>query len=689
MLLDTSVRASVLAKSRYLISSHGIAERATRGPAGFLAALWLALVFLSPMVLLAQGPKPVIPKPKAKPETTPAQPSTGAHEITPEDVGPFLDGIFPQQLSREDIAGAVVAVVKDGKVIYVKGYGYSDVEKKKPVSPDATLFRPGSISKLFTWTAVMQLVEQGKLDLDRDVNDYVDFKIPAKFGKPITLRNIMTHTPGFEETVEELFVRKAQDLTPLSQYLPSHMPERIFPPGTTPAYSNYATTIAGYIVQRVSGQPFDDYIEQHILQPLGMKHCTFRQPLPADLEPMMSKGYNVASEPAKSFEFVEAAPAGSSSVTASDMTHFMMAHLQDGQYEGARILRPETAELMHSRQFENLPTMNAMALGFYEETRNGHRIIGHGGDTEFFHSDLHLVLDQQVGFFVSYNSAGKGEVSNREAVWHAFLDRYFPYEPPAGSAVSTSEQDTQSVAGHYIVSRRSESNFLAVLSVAGETKISRNDDGTISSPDLKERSGVPKKFREIDPLLFRDVNSQDLLGFKRDSSGRLVAVIDFPFMVFQEAPWYENSALHLPLVIGGLAIMLLALIFWPVAAVLRKHYGKPMSLGPRERKLHLFTRIDCLLYLVFFASFGGFFTVALKDIGLFSPRGVPWLHLIQFVGWIAVLGSLVAFYNAFLAWRDSSRWLWSRIGESLIALACVAVIWFLFTWNLLKWVTRF
>src|SRR5436305_2296189 len=375
------------------------------------------LLLFSSLTLTGQGPKPAVPKPAPKPENVSAPATaTTPHEMTSQDVSAFLDGIMPQQLAREDIAGAVISVVKDGKVLFAKGYGYSDVEKKKPVSPEDTLFRPGSISKLFTWTSVMQLVEQGKLDLDRDVNDYLDFKIPATYPKPITLRNIMTHTAGFEESVQELFVADAKDLKPLRPYLTEHMPTRIFPPGTTPAYSNYATTVAGYIVQRVSGQDYFDYVDEHIIKPLGMTHSTFRQPLPDALAPLMSKGYDVASQPAKKFEFVEAAPAGSSSVSAMDMTHFMIAHLQDGKYENVQILKPETAQLMHSRQFENLPQMNAMCLGFYEETRNGHRIIGHGGDTENFHSDLHLMPDAHLGFFVSYNSAGKGEISSRDAL---------------------------------------------------------------------------------------------------------------------------------------------------------------------------------------------------------------------------------------------------------------------------------
>jgi CubicO group peptidase (beta-lactamase class C family) len=630
----------------------------------------------------------VTQKAEAKPESVPANPAT-THAMTADDVGAFLDGIMPQQLARENIAGAVISVVKDGKVLFAKGYGYSDVEKKTPVSPDNTLFRPGSISKLFTWTSVMQLVEQGKLDLDRDINDYLDFKIPATYPKPITLRNVMTHTPGFEETAQELFVADAKDMKPIGTYVKEHLPERIYAPGTTPAYSNYATAVAGYIVQRVSGQDYYDYVDEHIIKPLGMTHSTFRQPLPDSLAPLMSKGYELGSQPAKKFEFVEASPAGSSSVSAMDMTHFMLAHLQDGRYENVQILKPETARLMHSRQFENVPEMNAMCLGFYEETRNGHRIIGHGGDTQYFHSDLHLIPDTQVGFFVSYNSAGKGEVRAREAVWHAFLDRYYPIQLPQEPPVATAAQDADTVSGRYLSSRRSETTILSVLNAAGEVKVFRNEDGTISAADLKDMSGDPIKFREIGPMMFRDVNDQDRLAFKRDSSGNLVGVIDFPFMVVQRAPWYANSALQLPLIIGSLIVIVLTVLLWPVMALLRWHYAKPLTLTPQQRRLRLLVRLVCVAFIVFFAAYLGFFTAALKDIGMLSPKGNPWLRLIQLVGWLGVLGTLIALYNAARSWQEPARWLWSRIGDTLIALACLGVIWFVFTWNMLHWSLKY
>ncbi len=117
-----------------------------------------------------------------------------------EDLEAFLDGVLAAEMRSHSIASATVSVVKDGELFFAKGYGYADRESRRPVDPERTLFRPGSISKLFTWTAVMQLVEQGKIDLDADVNEYLtDFRIPDTFPEPITMEHLMTHTPGFED----------------------------------------------------------------------------------------------------------------------------------------------------------------------------------------------------------------------------------------------------------------------------------------------------------------------------------------------------------------------------------------------------------------------------------------------------------------------------------------------------------
>src|SRR5256712_12820324 len=290
----------------------------------------------------AQGPapSPLISLPSPPPAKVPATApqSSPPPALTKSDFETFLDALIPSQLQNRDIAGAVVSVVKDGQILFAKGYGYADFAAKKPVLADQTLFRPGSISKLFTATAVMQLVEQGKLDLDRDVNEYLDFAIPKTYPEPVTLRRLLTHTAGFEETLKNLFVAHESDLKPLRTYLVNQMPPRIFPTGKVVSYSNYGFTLAGYIVEHVSGEKFARYIDNHILKPLRMTNSTFDQPLPVALTPQMSQGYLAAAKKPRDFEFVQAAPAGALSATPADMTRFMLAFLQDGTVDGVAIL---------------------------------------------------------------------------------------------------------------------------------------------------------------------------------------------------------------------------------------------------------------------------------------------------------------------------------------------------------------
>ena len=633
---------------------------------------------------LAQKPQILPPRTKAQAAPAIAQAPSPTPQLTREDVEAFLDGLLPIQLQRDDIAGAVVMIVKDGKVLFAKGYGYAEVGTKKPVTVDATLFRPGSISKTFTWTAVMQLVEQGKLDLNRDVNDYLDFKIPATFGKPLTLKDIMTHTPGFEETLKDLFVADASRMRPLDQYMKTHLPEEIFPPGTTPAYSNYGASLAGYIVQRVSGLPFDDYVEQNILKPLGMRHSTFRQPLPGNLKPLMSEGYDKASQVPKSFEFVQAWPAGSMSVSADDMSHWMMAHLQNGEYNGAHVLKPETAQLMHSRVFGLVPSLNGMAYGFYEESRNGHRIIGHGGDTQWFHSDMHLMLDDRIGFFLSYNSAGKGGYSPRSALWQTFLDRYFPYTPPAGEQVANAAQDAKSVTGGYWSSRRSATNIAAVLSAIDQNKVTTNSDGTISLDAAKDFAGNPKHFKEIAPLLFRDVNGQSHLAFIKDYAGRQIIVTDVPIAVDQPVPALKSQILNLSLVVSAIVVFVLTLLFWPVNAMLRSHYQYRTDLSPQYLRGRMMMRLFSILNVAFVGSFGAWGLSVDDNIGLISSQFDLRLHLLQVLGVLGAIGAVFSVVYCVRTWKDDSLWFWAKLWNTLLMMACVSYAFFLWNWHLLN-----
>jgi CubicO group peptidase (beta-lactamase class C family) len=645
----------------------------------------LALILVSSVQ--GQVPNaPVTPKQEGKPQPTEQVPS-GVHELTAADVEAFLDGVVPAQLKQNDVAGATVSIVKDGKLLFARGYGFADVEKKKPVSPQETLFRPGSISKLFTWTSVMQLYEQGKLDLDRDVNQYLDFKIPDAFGKPITLKNIMTHTPGFEEQIKDLF--SAGTTAPkLGDYLKTHIPNRIFPPGTVPAYSNYATALAGYIVERVSGRPFSEYVEENIFKPLQMRHSTFAQPLPANLVPNMSGGYQLASDSAKPFEIIAPAPAGSLSSSATDMAQFMIAHLQNGQLGDAKILKPETAQLMHSRLFALDDASNAMCYGFYEESLNGHRIIGHGGDTVYFHSDLHLVLDANLGFFVSYNSAGRGQASLRSLLWEAFLDRYFPFTPELKSTLSNANDEIKAASGTYMLSRRSDS-FLKLASLIGEFNANAGPDGTLEVAELTLPNGKPQKWRPIAAGTFVDEDGKNKLIFKPDQAGHMQMVLPYPFFVGQRVGLFENKRALLPVLGISLGIMLLTLLLWPVAWFVRRHYGHRLELTGSERLLRFGVRLVFLLNLLFIVGLGALATYGLSHLEVFSDRGTIWFHLIQAIGVLGTIGTLLVLINMIQAWLSTRRRIWGKLQATLFLLASIGLLWFSFAGRLLHFTSNY
>ncbi len=637
-------------------------------------------IFLSPLL----GQQATESK---KAETPAAAEPTGIERMTATDVEAFLGGMIPVLLAQDDIAGMTVSVVKDGKLLFAKGYGYSDVEKKQAVNASKTMFRPGSISKLFTWTAIMQLHEQGKLDLDKDVNAYLDFRIPDAFGKPITLKNILTHTPGFEEQMKDLF--GGTKSPNLGDYVKNHIPRRIFPPGTVPAYSNYGTALAGYIVERVSGETFDAYIDKHIFKPLEMKHSTFAQPLPANLAADMSKAYVLASEKPKPFEIIGPYPAGSLSSTATDMANFMIAHLQNGEFNGSQILKPETAKKMHSRLFGLDDATLGMAHGFYEESRNGQRIVGHGGDTVSFHSDLHIIPGQNVGFFISQNSAGRGQVNHRAVIWNAFMNRYFPMDAADKPAFATAKKNAAAVAGTYLVSRRAEGSMFRVVSLLGQANVSPNEDGTISVDALTDANGKPKRWKEIAPLTFRDVNGQDTIAFKPDYTGKMQLIVPYPFMNFQRVGFLDNGKLVLTATGLSLAVMFLTLVLWFVGWLVRRHYGAKLELTKREKQLRYLVRAVFALDLIFVIALLAILTYIMSNFDFFSDRGNNWIRAAQVIGALGVIGTPIVLYNAVHAWMSKRYRFWGKLQATIFALACIGFLWFVYAGNLLSFTSQF
>jgi CubicO group peptidase (beta-lactamase class C family) len=632
--------------------------------------------------LAAPGAAAVAPGPASASEAggAAAPAPTAAHALQAADVASWLDGFMPYALESGDVAGAVVAVVKDGDVVLVKGYGYSDVASRAPVDPQRTLFRPGSTSKLFTWTAVMQLVEQHKLDLDRDINDYLDFRIPSRDGAPITLRNIMTHTAGFEEQVKRLILDDPRQLLPLRAYVEGSTPVRLFKAGTTPAYSNYATALAGYIVQRVSGQSFDDYIETHIFKPLGMEHASFRQPLPAALAADVSKGYDVASEPAKPYEIVTAAPAGSLAASGADMARFRSAHLEGGEYRGARILEPQTVKLMHETALDMIPPLNRMVLGFYESNYNGHRIISHGGDTEYFHSDLHLFLDDHVGLFISMNSAGRDGAAHviRTALFEQFADRYFPGLPDERRVdAKTAAADAAMLAGYYDNSRRVETSFLSIANLVAPIRVDADKDGTVSLSLLHGINGAARHYREAQPFVWVDPDSGGRLAAKlvEGRVARFSADEISPFMVLEPVPWWRSPAWLQWAAPASLAACLLTALLWPVGAIVRRRYHVTLGLSGRAARGHLLSRLASVAIAVVTFGWAGVIVIGLTHLTVLGPDFDPWLFLMHALSVVGYLGGAAALlWSAYVAWSDRRGWA-PRVWTTILALSALTLLW--------------
>jgi CubicO group peptidase (beta-lactamase class C family) len=619
-----------------------------------------------------------------------AEPAASTASLTKADVESWLDGLIPYSIDHGDIAGGVVVVVKDGQVLAEKGYGYADVAKKIPVDPEQTLFRPGSISKLFTATAVMQLVEQGKLNLDADVNQYLDFKIPARDGQPITLRNIMTHTAGFEETLKGLM--GADVPLPLGDYLKSWIPERVFPPGKIPAYSNYASALAGYIVQRVSGEPFADYAQIHILNPLGMAHSSFQQPLPPALLAQMSQGYMLGSGQPSYYEMVGVAPAGALAATGADMGKFMIAHLQNGTYNGAQILKPETAIALHADQPKIYPALNGMALNFYEHNRNGHRVIAHNGGTQYFHSDLHLFIDDGVGIFISLNSPGREGAASQlhDALFHGFADRYFPAAgAPTAEALdaATAKQHAQLVAGRWESSRRTYSNFMAFSSLLGSLQIDAHDDGTIS---MQLGSGKVKTWREIAPFVWREADGQNRLQAVVENGQPVMVGFDIaPPAAFLRIPASRSPGWLIPALVLSLAALLLTAISWPVAAIARKTYGVPFNLSGRTAIAYRLVRATSLILLIVFIAFPLTLLSMSGDLRNFSSSTDGVILFFQAAVTLAVIAAtLAAGWNALLTWTGQ-RGGFAKVWSVVALLSCLVVLWVSLLTHLIGFTTHY
>jgi len=600
----------------------------------------------------------------------------------PAELESFVDGTMASHMESHHIPGATVAVAKDGELFFAKGYGYADVEEQIPVRANRTLFRVGSVSKLVTFTTVMQGVESDDLALDADVNGYLadsPLTIPDTYEDPVTLRHLGTHTGGFEDRYEGLFLYDAADLRPLGVALAENRPARVRPPGEYAAYSNWGAALAGHVVAERAGTSFDEYVEANVFDPLGMERSTFRQPVPSRLEGDLATGYryrNGAFEAGR-FEYVGIPPAGSMSATATDMSRFMLAHLGSGAYDGARILNTTTARTMHGQQFAHDSRLNGMAYGFVEQDQNGERVIGHGGATELFHTQLVLLPEHDVGLFVSYNAPGGG-IAGTQFV-EAFLDRYYPGEDVTLTTPDGAAERAASLTGEYRSTRVPYTTWwkFAALQQVVQVQATPEGDLVTALPGGAQFGIGPTRWVEVEPMVYREAGGDDTLVFREDGAGQLRAFFGSnPAAAYEQLAWYETSNVTLLAVVGSLLLFLSAGLLWLVLAGYRWRTGQP----PWSRRTWAARGLVAGLAVLLLVFLAGLASVASDPYSVFAGQSglVQVTLLVPYVVLLLAPG-VVGF--AVLSWRTREWSVLSRLHYTLLALVALLVVWEFVYWR--------
>ncbi len=445
----------------------------------------------------------------------------------------LFDPIFAERMEKLHIPGAVISVIKDGKIIFTKGYGVADVEKKTPIIADKTLFRIGSITKVFTATAVMQLADKGKINLNDDVNKYLKgVRVPDTFSQPIMFANLLTHTSGLDEISPGRRTSNEAEVIPLGAFLKTRI-VRHLPPGEVISYSTYNPALAAYAVEQITEKPFKVYLQENVFEPLAMNRTSITA-VKKEYKDDLATGYEYADNKYQKlpFQWFHTYPASDINSTATDMARFMIANLQYGTIDGKRILSEKAAREMQKTQFRNHPKISGWAYGFYEGMQNNLRFVEHGGSMDDGYSALMtLVPEKNLGIFVACNTE-TGGFGLAGAVKNAFLNRYFPVQrkPEIPKAKNPAPDALKNFAGKYqsIIYCHSCPPNTSYVPEPFEVKVT--DDGMLSF--------LGGRWKQIEPMLFVLADSeragQVLFGFKENTKGEIAYMFQDTYMVYEK-----------------------------------------------------------------------------------------------------------------------------------------------------------
>lgn len=601
---------------------------------------------------------------------TPAVPET-PNPFTSDDLQDFLDSFMKNEMGALHVPGAVVMIVSNGEILLLKGYGFSNLETREHVHPNKVLLRMGSISKLLTTTAVLQLAEQGKLNLQDDVNRYLTtFRLDNPFPAPVRIFNLLTHTSGFDERNIGSAALQESDVIPLGKYLAKRMPPVVRPPGDLISYSNHGFTLAGYLVELVSGMPFADYVHMHILKPLGMNRSGFN--LPQNLRRDVITGYLFENKHhvAAPFDFFNDGPADAFITSAPDMARFMISHLQQGRYGNARILKPETVNEMEKLQFAHHPGMPGWCYGYWEMYRNGVRAVVHDGCVFGVTSRVLLVPEKNFGFLIVTNIDVTNHGDLTSVITARLLDYCFPAEKRFRRPEPTDdfENRARSYEGQYrhvCYASRTLEKLGLLMGFAPEISVK------VSSADAVTMEG--KEYVETEPLFLEQVSGRSFASFRKNHAGEITNLfIDTD--AFERIRWYDTNRFQLTLAEACLSFFAIVCIAWLVRLL------RPRPEDPLKR-LYTIAGTTGAFHLVFIAILE--VTFMHKRLFELSYGVPPALKAALVLPLATVLLTVLLWLLLFRSWKLRTGALRERLYLSSTACVATVFLWVLHYWNLI------
>lgn len=600
--------------------------------------------------------------------------AAAAFAVEDAEIAARLDALADAVMVTDQVPGAIAAIVS-GDTVILRGYGVADLDGAIAASPDDVRFEIGSITKLFTWIAVMMLVEEGRLDLEADVARYLpDIEVPGT--EPLTLAQLMSHRSGFEESYA--IFDPAVAALPRAEALAVAAPDQVFPRGAVTSYSNWGAALAGHIVEEVSGEPWESFVEARILGPLGMDDTTTAERRRRPDQPPLAGSYRVqggVAHPAFRVDIGAFGPAGAIASTAADMARFLRFLVGDGALDGVRLLQPETMVRLRSRLFDDRLQAADMAHGFQARPMFGTTVYGHGGGVNEFLSNLAVIPEIGAGVFLSQNG-GTG----------ADLPLMVPTEIlgalAAKAGLQAAEQEpvpdaaarAAEAAGRYLTNRRTFSGPGQLLAALSPMTVTALPDGVLLIPTpLSQR---PVRHEPVAPDIWQDAQGARM-AFLRDGTGRIVRLADGTGAQTHERLRGLADPVWLWLALGLAALL-------SVSSLLGLTWRHGLRGGTRLGALVAAVPLAGAISVVALIGAGVAAGLAASRLGseyLFD-QPQPTLNAFLAMGDVVAVVAVLAVLGLAPVWRLAGWSPWRRLHDTLFALSLAALAAFLLRWGL-------